>query len=309
MTGSLTTDPAALAKEAANFERISDELKAVVARVESTAGQLKADCQGRAGDAIQSAFERYRQAAMAQAQQLNDISTNIQTAGVHYSAADEEAARRLAGKMHINGDKDDGQAQLVGSWKQGPDQPHAGITLDELQQIMPDLSRADAERYLPFLNQAMIQGGINTPRRQAAFLAQVAVESGELKYWEEIGDEAYFRSFLGDDWYYHGRGPLQLTHSSTYLRASQDLGLGDTLLKHPELVAQPEMGFRTSVWFWDGGNPAGVNLNELADKASPTNLDAFRQITIYVRGDAAEGSHYAERVQFYQRACQVLGPQ
>ncbi len=191
-----------------------------------------------------------------------------------------------------------------------PPDPKAGITAEQLQAIMPDLSEADVAKYIGPLNQAMLQGGIDTPRRQAAFLAQVSVESEQLKYWEELGDEQYFRSFLGDDWVYHGRGPIQLTHSSTYLRAGQELGLGDLLLKNPDLVSQPDMGFRTSVWFWDGGNPPGVNLNGLADQATPTDgLDYFRQITVTVRGDTGPGSHYDRRIQFFEKAFNVLGAQ
>ncbi|SKE08592.1 Predicted chitinase [Mycobacteroides abscessus subsp. abscessus] len=189
-----------------------------------------------------------------------------------------------------------------------PPDPKAGITAEQLQAIMPDLSESDVAKYIGPLNQAMLQGGIDTPRRQAAFLAQVAVESEQLKYWEELGDEEYFRSFLGEDWMYHGRGPIQLTHSSTYLRAGQELGLGDLLLKNPDLVSQPDMGFRTSIWFWEGGNPPGVNLNDLADQATPTDgLDFFRQITVLVRGDTGPGSHYDRRIQFFEKAFAELG--
>lgn len=214
--------------------------------------------------------------------------------------------RSLGRRYRIGGEHS--AEPLGGRWRTGPGQPpRGGVSAEQLMRIMPNLSRRDAERYLPFLNRAMLNAGITTPRRQAAFLAQVAVESGQLRYWEELGDERYFRSFLGNDWAYHGRGPIQLTHSSTYLRAGQALGVGDALLRNPALVAQPEMGFRTSAWFWSGGNPNAIDLNTLADRASPGNLDAFRRITVYVRGDAGAGSHYAERVQFYQRACRALG--
>jgi putative chitinase len=47
------------------------------------------------------------------------------------------------------------------------------------------LPTGDAERYLGPLNAAMSEWDINTPKRQAAFLAQVAEESGELIGWVE----------------------------------------------------------------------------------------------------------------------------
>ena len=49
-----------------------------------------------------------------------------------------------------------------------------------------------ADQFLKPLNDAMKEFEINTPKRQAAFLAQIAHESGELKYMEEIASgEAY----------------------------------------------------------------------------------------------------------------------
>ncbi len=48
--------------------------------------------------------------------------------------------------------------------------------------------------------------GIYNRKRAAAFLANVAQETDRLKTLEEYGDEAYYRSFLGDQWRFHGRG-------------------------------------------------------------------------------------------------------
>lgn len=256
---------------------------------------------------------------------LNNDGT-IDTGGATLSSQEAATKQDLAGQMQrlltkaggvdvdianalnaiTSGETPTTVQHLIGEPPLSPAQPD-GITLEQLREIMPHLSEADAHRYLDDLNKAMAEGGINTPRRQAAFLAQVAVESGEFKWWEELGDEAYFRSFLGDDWQYHGRGPIQLTHSATYLRAGQELGVGDLLLKNPDLVSQPEWGFRTSIWFWNGGNPNKINLNELADAATPDNIDPFRQLTVYVRGNTGPNSHYPERIEFYKRAWKVLG--
>ena len=54
----MNTDAAVLAKEAANFERISGELKGVIAHVESTAGALAGQWHGQAGTAAQAALMR-----------------------------------------------------------------------------------------------------------------------------------------------------------------------------------------------------------------------------------------------------------
>ncbi|AIY44280.1 MULTISPECIES: WXG100 family type VII secretion target [Mycolicibacterium] len=97
----MNTDAAVLAKEAANFERISGELKSVIAQVESTGGTLAAQMQGQAGTAAQAALARFHEAADKQIQELNEISTNIHTSGTQYSSTDEDQAGNLASSMNI----------------------------------------------------------------------------------------------------------------------------------------------------------------------------------------------------------------
>lgn len=53
------------------------------------------------------------------------------------------------------------------------------ITLQQLRCIMP-AAGAHALEYLPHLNNAMAEFGIDTKRRQAPFLAQLAHETGQL---------------------------------------------------------------------------------------------------------------------------------
>src|ERR1700754_1426459 len=97
----MNTDAAVLAKEAANFERISGELKGVISHVESTAGALAAQMVGQAGSAAQAALVRYNEAAARQIQELNDISANIHTGGVQYTATDEDQAGTFASAMGL----------------------------------------------------------------------------------------------------------------------------------------------------------------------------------------------------------------
>jgi WXG100 family type VII secretion target len=99
----MTTDAAVLSKEAANFERIADELKSIVARVEATAADLDNHWQGAAARAAQSAIQRFHEAASAQINQLNDISNNIAIASARYSGTDDEHAGKLAAAMSMGG--------------------------------------------------------------------------------------------------------------------------------------------------------------------------------------------------------------
>ncbi|MCV7206103.1 WXG100 family type VII secretion target [Mycolicibacterium peregrinum] len=97
----MNTDAAVLAKEAANFERISGELKSVMAQVDATGGALAAQMRGAAGDAAQSALMRFQDAANKQMQELNDISNNIHTSGTQYTSTDDDQASTLSSAMNI----------------------------------------------------------------------------------------------------------------------------------------------------------------------------------------------------------------
>jgi predicted chitinase len=172
------------------------------------------------------------------------------------------------------------------------------LTLEQLRGVM---TKAPADRLsamLPHLDAAMREAGITTPRRMAAFLAQLAHESGELRYMEElaIGDAYEGRRDLGntqpgDGRRYKGRGPIQLTGRANYKAAGQALGVD--LEGNPALAAAPEVGFRVAAWFW-----RTRELNGLADAG---NFDA---ITRRINGGF---NGKAERDAYHARARAVLG--
>jgi WXG100 family type VII secretion target len=95
----INTDTAVLAKEAGNFGRISDELKSVLANVESTASALAGQWRGFSGHASQDALARYKAAAEHLIQHLKDILDKLQQAGVAYHSTDEDQASQLAKAM------------------------------------------------------------------------------------------------------------------------------------------------------------------------------------------------------------------
>jgi predicted chitinase len=172
------------------------------------------------------------------------------------------------------------------------------VSVEQLRAIMPNLSDARARELMPHLNAAMEEAGINTPRRQAAFLAQLAHESGEFRWMEELASGADYEGRLdlgntepGDGMRYKGRGPIQLTGRSNYRAAGQALGID--LENNPTRAADPDVGFRTAAWYWNNRN-----LNQYADAG---NFDA---ITYRVNGGY---NGKAERDAYYARALQVLG--
>ena len=60
------------------------------------------------------------------------------------------------------------------------------FTIEQLRRIMPALNTAKATAFFPFLQSAVDEFSIATPARCAAFLAQLAHESGQFRFMEEI---------------------------------------------------------------------------------------------------------------------------
>lgn len=101
MAGEMRTDAATLSAEAANFETISNDLQTEIRNVDAVGAELASQWTGRAGTAAQEALVRFREAGQAQIKALEDISRNIQTAGIQYSASDDEQASSLSSQMNF----------------------------------------------------------------------------------------------------------------------------------------------------------------------------------------------------------------
>lgn len=172
--------------------------------------------------------------------------------------------------------------------------------------------------------------GIDTPLRQAAWLAQLIVESRGFAQLEEglyyttpericlmwpsrvhnLGDAAKLcrqpqllantvyslrngngDAASGDGWRYRGRGLIQITGRANYEEAQHDLGR--PYLDQPELVAQPADACLTAASFW-----RTHHLNDLADAS---NTDA---ITLAINGPRMVAA--GERRQAFDRALAAL---
>ena len=175
---------------------------------------------------------------------------------------------------------------------------NADITAAQLKAIMPNCQHPE---YLANINTALKEGSINSCFRQSAFLAQLAHESGELVYMEELASGADYegRTDLGntqpgDGRRYKGRGPIQLTGRANYRAAGKALGLD--LEGNPTQVKTPTVGFRTAVWFW-----TSHNLNSVADQGT---LDSFRKVTRTINGGT---NGQADREHYWARAKSALG--
>lgn len=174
------------------------------------------------------------------------------------------------------------------------------LTQQQLLQIFPNAGPR-AGVFVSTLNRAMQRYRINTPVRQAAFLAQIGHESGQLRYVREIwgptvaqkgyeGRKDLGNTQPGDGARFKGRGLIQITGRENYRKAGAALGL--PLLDQPELLEQAEWAATSAAWWW-----ANHGLNELADAGR------FEQITRTINGGL---NGQADRLALWEKAKAVL---
>jgi len=187
------------------------------------------------------------------------------------------------------------------------------ITIDQLDRAVPMARHEDLAGYIDFLNDGMERFGINTPGRMAAFIAQVAHESGDFRHTEEnlnyswqalrrtwpvkfatdefarqyhrqpekIANAAYAGRYgnadaaSGDGWNYRGRGLIQITFRDNYLGYSRAIS-DPSIMDDPGQVARQRHAALSACWFW-----ASKGLNPLADACDE---DAFNQISYKING-------------------------
>ena len=155
------------------------------------------------------------------------------------------------------------------------------LDLQMLEVLMP-LARAEhAARYFEPLVQCMATNQIDTPLRQAHFLAQLGHESGSFRFPEEIADGRQYEGRVdlgntqpGDGPRFKGRGLIQITGRVNYAAfgkaRTRDFVTGD----NPKLLAtDPMLAADCSGWYW-----TSRGLNAMADR------DDVRQITLRING-------------------------
>jgi len=177
------------------------------------------------------------------------------------------------------------------------------------------------------LNQVFVKYDLDTPKRQAAFIGQCAVESANftrlqenLNYsaqrltqvWpsrfpnismaepyannpEKLADFVYAGRMGnlqdGDGWKFHGRGLIQLTGRENYANCGS--GVGVDLIDNPDLLLTPKYAALSAGWFW---NKKG--LNALAD------TQEYGAMTRRINGGL---TGLDERIAKITKALQVLG--
>ena len=186
------------------------------------------------------------------------------------------------------------------------------INQNQLREIYPNIKPDKCEQYVNAFNAVFPLYDMNTTKRIAAFLGQVAVESGELKYTVELPSKYNKRDVKdakepvgtlyegrknlgnnqpGDGPKFIGRGILQLTGRANYESMSKILGVD--LVNKPELACDPVISTKIACEYF-----RQRDLFKLADDWK------LELITERVNGRAK--LHHDLRVKYSERALRVL---
>ncbi|HEY3787986.1 MAG TPA: glycoside hydrolase family 19 protein [Urbifossiella sp.] len=203
------------------------------------------------------------------------------------------------------------------------------LTLDQLHKIMPHAP----SRYVQPLNSAMLKYQITTPKRMAAFLAQLAEESNQLRHTHELwtgkknfhlsgvkraahtatSKEDYFEHWYGkrkdlgntteeDGYTYRGRGAIQITGKANYIAVGK--GIGQPLESNPDLLeTDDKVDMLASAYFF-----ARVkSLNHLADSVDPSKATSVSHVNRLLT-HAVNGGHngITERLKYYKNGLAAL---
>jgi putative chitinase len=175
------------------------------------------------------------------------------------------------------------------------------FNVSSLKGVMPAANRLKIDLYYPHLVAGMAAREIDTPLRQAHFIAQLAHESGSFVFAEELATgEAYEgRADLGntqpgDGRRFKGRGLIQLTGCANYRDYGRSIGVDmEDGVSHLTVATDPQRAVDVACWFW-----AKKKLNKHAD------ADDVKKVTRRINGGTnglADRKHFLERARFFLR--------
>ena len=161
----------------------------------------------------------------------------------------------------------------------------------QLKAILPDLPEPEAN--FRALEAALLEFGIGERDEVAMLLGQVAGETGNGKWFQELDNAA--GTYLRNKPYfpYFGRGAIHLTWKENYAAAKAHFGVD--FVNKPQLVSTLQWRWRTACWYF-------AVHRDITPAARRVDFDA---VTTRVYGNAWPNTR-AVRWAAYLRACQRL---
>lgn len=175
------------------------------------------------------------------------------------------------------------------------------VQIESVAKLFPDAPINNIRNYLPLVLRALGERGLNDKSMILMALATIRAETASFapisefqsKYNTAPGGKPYalydFRADLGnnaagDGNRFKGRGFIQLTGKHNYTQYSSKLGLGDLLLRQPDLANDPVIAARVLAAFLKDKESAirkALNTGDLTTARKAVNggthgLDNFR---------------------------------
>ena len=185
------------------------------------------------------------------------------------------------------------------------------LTEPQIRQMMP-LAGQRLNAHVPYIGPALEEGGIVVRKDIASFMCQLAHESGEYRYMEEIasGDDYDQRTDLGftpeldgDGRIYKGHGPIQITGPDAHRECG--IYLGVDLIAQPKLLMLPQYATRSAVWFW-------TKYKKLTSRRFGVTTPFIQIFSLMewpwavTKGVNGGYTHIKERLDYYQRNRNIL---
>ncbi|GAX42880.1 hypothetical protein NIES4075_38850 [Tolypothrix sp. NIES-4075] len=165
-----------------------------------------------------------------------------------------------------------------------------------------------AQKYPSFCNEGSDE---QHKREAAAFLANIAHETGDLQYIEELNtanwphycDPTTYPCVQGKT--YQGRGPIQLSWNYNYALCGK--AIGKDLLNNPELVSRDSViSFTTALWFWmTPQSPKSSCHNAISQSGFGMTINIINGGIECGKGQVTQQAQH--RIQLYQQFTRMLG--
>ena len=151
------------------------------------------------------------------------------------------------------------------------------VTREQILAIMPN-AKDKVDAFLPYINGYAEVFHIDTPKRMAHFLAQIAHESGELRYTKELGNRNYFHKYDvgklknmlgnlkdGDGYKYRGRGLIHITGRANYQAYQNSKYCTGDIMENPQLLELPPEATNSAVAKTNRWPQRSLDVQPLAD--------------------------------------------
>lgn len=150
------------------------------------------------------------------------------------------------------------------------------VTINGLVSEVPAKARGAARQSVPLIAKALEDEGILTANVLAYALATIEHETaGTFEPLEEFkGRKSARRLGYEGGTNYFGRGYIQLTHLRNYQAMGERIGMGDALVRNPDLAAQPEVAAKVlAVFFKQNGVATLAYKGRFVQARTPINPD------------------------------------